>query len=77
MDTKGMMDIALIPTVEPLEVGLSSSEKGSVPSAKQKKKSLTSMYLKYFETAPDGKSRRCIFCKQSYSIATATGKFNI
>ncbi|KAJ6765069.1 BED FINGER-RELATED [Salix koriyanagi] len=30
-------------------------------------------YLKFFETAPDGKSRRCKFCGQSYSIATATG----
>ncbi|XP_020251663.1 uncharacterized protein LOC109829028 [Asparagus officinalis] len=74
METKGMMDITILPNVEPLDVGLSSSEKGSMgPSVKQRKKSMTSVYLKFFETAPDGKSRRCIFCKQSYSIATATG----
>jgi len=74
MENKAMMDMILLPSVEPLEVGLSSTEKGStVPSVKPKKKSMTSVYLKFFETAADGKSRRCIFCKQSYSIATATG----
>ncbi|KAE8720520.1 hypothetical protein F3Y22_tig00019143pilonHSYRG00015 [Hibiscus syriacus] len=34
---------------------------------------MTSVYLRYFETAPDWKTRRCKFCGQSYSIATATG----
>ncbi|XP_026398540.1 zinc finger BED domain-containing protein DAYSLEEPER-like isoform X1 [Papaver somniferum] len=29
--------------------------------------------VKFFETAPDGKSRNCKFCKQSYPIATAFG----
>ncbi|XP_026431095.1 zinc finger BED domain-containing protein DAYSLEEPER-like [Papaver somniferum] len=31
------------------------------------------LYLKFFETAPDGKSRNCKFCKQSYPITTALG----
>lgn len=74
MDTKTIMDMSLIPCVEPMEVGLGSSDKGHVgPLLKPRKKSMTSFYLKFFETASDGKSRRCKFCKQSYSIATATG----
>ncbi|KAK8569467.1 hypothetical protein V6N13_046519 [Hibiscus sabdariffa] len=56
------------------DIELDSSEKGNVAStAKPRKKTLTSVYLKYFETAPDGKTRRCKFCGQSYSMATATG----
>ena len=70
-----MMDISLIPNIDPIHIGLGSSEKGNVvPTAKPRKKTMTSVYLKYFETAPDGKTRRCKFCGQSYSIATATGK---
>lgn len=70
-----MMDMALIPHIDPIDIGLGSSEKGGVVStAKPRKKTMTSVYLKYFETAPDGKTRRCKFCGQSYSIATATGK---
>ncbi|CAN6890095.1 unnamed protein product, partial [Brassica oleracea] len=34
---------------------------------------MTSVFLKYFETAPDSKTRKCKLCGQSYSIATATG----
>ena len=75
MEPKTMMDIALIPNIDPIDIELGSSEKGNVvPSAKPRKKTMTSVYLKYFETAPDGKTRRCKFCGQSYSIATATGK---
>ncbi|GAB2293837.1 hypothetical protein Dimus_038277 [Dionaea muscipula] len=49
-------------------------EKGSaVQIAKPRKKAMTSAYLKFFETAADGKSRSCKFCGQTYSIATATG----
>lgn len=71
-----MMDMTLIPTIDPIDIGLGSSEKvNAVPSTKPRKKTMTSVYLKFFETAPDGKSRRCKFCSQSYSIATATGKF--
>lgn len=69
-----MMDIAIIPNIGPIDIALSSSEKANAnTSAKPRKKTMTSVYLKFFETAPDGKSRRCKFCGQSYSIATATG----
>lgn len=71
MDSKTMIDVPLIPSVEPPDV---APEKGNaLPAPKPKKKSMTSLYLKFFETAPDGKTRRCKFCKQCYSIATATG----
>lgn len=74
MESKSVMDMALIPSIDPVDIGLGSSEKGNVVStAKPRKKTMTSVYLKFFETAPDGKSRRCKFCGQSYSIATATG----
>lgn len=74
MEPKTMMDMALIPNIDPIDIGLGSSEKGNVVStAKPRKKTMTSVFLKYFETAIDGKSRRCKFCGQSYSIATATG----
>ncbi|XP_043701222.1 zinc finger BED domain-containing protein DAYSLEEPER-like [Telopea speciosissima] len=74
MEPKSMMDMALIPSIDPIDIGLGSSEKANAaPQLKPRKKSMTSVYLKFFETAPDGKSRRCKFCKQSYSIATATG----
>lgn len=72
-----MMDMAMIPNIEPhpIDIRLESSDKGNaVPNMKPRKKSMTSLYLKFFETAPDGKSRRCKFCQQSYSISTATGK---
>lgn len=74
VEPKHMMDMTLIPSIDPIDIGLGSSEKGNAaPSAKPRKKTMTSVYLKFFETAPDGKSRRCKFCGQSYSIATATG----
>uniref|UniRef100_A0A6N2NBV1 BED-type domain-containing protein n=1 Tax=Salix viminalis TaxID=40686 RepID=A0A6N2NBV1_SALVM len=70
---KSMMDVALIQNVDPIDIGLGSSEKGTTVVPTKRKKTMTSVYLKFFETAPDGKSRRCKFCGQSYSIATATG----
>ena len=71
------MDAALIPNMDPVNIGLGSSEKATpVTSVKPRKKTMTSVYLKFFETATDGKSRRCKFCGQSYSIATATGNFH-
>ncbi|XP_042066164.1 zinc finger BED domain-containing protein RICESLEEPER 2-like isoform X1 [Salvia splendens] len=76
MDPKslGAMSAAVIPPIDPSDIGLGSMEKGSsVPNTKPRKKTMTSVYLKYFETVMDGKSRRCKFCGQSYSIATATG----
>ncbi|XP_020097626.1 uncharacterized protein LOC109716528 isoform X2 [Ananas comosus] len=75
METRTLIDMALVPGVETIGAVMDSSDKTKVgaPPLKPRKKSMTSLYLKYFETASDGKSRRCKFCKQSYSIATATG----
>ncbi|XP_020532370.1 uncharacterized protein LOC105650639 isoform X2 [Jatropha curcas] len=73
MEPKAVMDMAIIQNVDPIDIGLGSSEKGNAVVPTKRKKTMTSVYLKYFETAPDGKSRRCKFCGQSYSIATATG----
>lgn len=77
MEPKSVMDLAIIP-MDPVDTGMGSSDKGNaIPSVKQRKKTMTSVYLKFFETAPDGKSRKCKFCGQSYSIATATGNFSL
>ncbi|CAA2937928.1 zinc finger BED domain-containing DAYSLEEPER isoform X1 [Olea europaea subsp. europaea] len=74
LDPKAMPTMDIIPNIDPIDIGLGSSEKGNaVLTAKPRKKTMTSVYLKYFETAVDGKTRRCRFCGQSYSIATATG----
>lgn len=74
IELKSVMDMGIIANIDPVNVALSSSEKGNDnPSIKPRKKTMTSVFLKYFETAPDGKSRRCKFCGQMYSIATATG----
>ncbi|KAL6133118.1 hypothetical protein ACLB2K_065355 [Fragaria x ananassa] len=70
------MEMGVIPHIDAGDIGLgSSSDKGNAatPSTKPRKKTMTSVYLKFFETAQDGKSGRCKFCGQSYSIATATG----
>jgi hypothetical protein len=40
----------------------------------KKKKTMKSLYLTFFETAPDGKSRACTLCGKSYCLTTATGK---
>ncbi|KAF5205383.1 Zinc finger bed domain-containing protein daysleeper [Thalictrum thalictroides] len=74
MEPKSTMDN--ISTIDPTVIALASEaiQKGTtVAAAKPRKKTMTSLYLRYFETAPDGKTRSCKFCKQSYSIATATG----
>lgn len=64
----------IISNIDLVDTELHSEEKGStVLMPKNRKKTMTSVYLKYFETAQDGKSRRCKICGQSYSIATATG----
>ncbi|XP_047060869.1 uncharacterized protein LOC124667650 [Lolium rigidum] len=39
----------------------------------KKKKTMKSLYLTFFETAPDGKSRACTLCGKSYCLTTATG----
>ncbi|KAK6127602.1 hypothetical protein DH2020_038663 [Rehmannia glutinosa] len=47
------------PHIDPIDIGMGSMEKGNtVLAAKPRKKTMTSIYLKYFETALDGKSRR-------------------
>nr|GMD86551.1 zinc finger BED domain-containing protein DAYSLEEPER isoform X1 [Ipomoea batatas]GME13967.1 zinc finger BED domain-containing protein DAYSLEEPER isoform X1 [Ipomoea batatas] len=69
-----VVDASVLPSMDAMDIGLGSSEKGNANiTPKPRKKTMTSVYLKYFETAPDGKTRRCKFCGQSYSIATATG----
>ncbi|KAJ6978355.1 LOW QUALITY PROTEIN: hypothetical protein NC653_030053 [Populus alba x Populus x berolinensis] len=55
---KSMMEVALIQNVDPVDIGLGSSEKGTTVVPTKRKKTMTSVYLKFFETAPDGKSRR-------------------
>ncbi|XP_024961377.1 uncharacterized protein LOC112501867 isoform X2 [Cynara cardunculus var. scolymus] len=72
MESKSVMDVALIPNIEPIDSAPGTSDKGN-HMTKPRKKTMTSVYLKFFETAPDGKNRRCKFCGQSYSISTATG----
>ncbi|CAN0891510.1 Putative AC transposase [Linum grandiflorum] len=71
MEPKSVMDLALIQNVDASDIGAGSSEREA--SSTKRKKTMTSVYLKYFETAADGKTRKCKFCGQSYSIATATG----
>lgn len=72
MEPKAMMDMTLVPQSDAIDIGLGSSDKANSAPPKRKK-TMTSVYLKYFETAPDSKTRKCKFCGQSYSIATATG----
>ncbi|XP_012573533.1 zinc finger BED domain-containing protein DAYSLEEPER isoform X1 [Cicer arietinum] len=73
-NNKSMTDLTLISNMDPVNIGLGCSEKPiPVTSVKPRKKTMTSVYLKFFETATDGKTRRCKFCGQTYSIATATG----
>ncbi|XP_047338095.1 uncharacterized protein LOC124941787 isoform X2 [Impatiens glandulifera] len=74
MEPKSVMETpSIISSIDPMDIGLGSSERCNATTAKPRKKTMTSVYLKFFETASDGKSRRCKFCGQSYSIATATG----
>ncbi|EPS62378.1 hypothetical protein M569_12410, partial [Genlisea aurea] len=71
-----ILSSSMAPHSDSVDISLGSVEKGNTfltPTAKPRKKTMTSVYLKYFETAQDGKSRKCKFCGQSYSIATATG----
>lgn len=69
-----MMNLVLVSNMDPVNIGLASSEKPiPVTPLKPRKKTMTSVYLKFFETAADGKTRKCKFCGQTYSIATATG----
>ncbi|KAI3880980.1 hypothetical protein MKX03_007826 [Papaver bracteatum] len=64
MEPQNTMDVTVD---EPENVGLGLSEKGKgTPVAKSSNNSVMS----FFEETPDGKSRNCKFCNQSYSIAT-------
>ncbi|WVZ71967.1 hypothetical protein U9M48_020494 [Paspalum notatum var. saurae] len=68
----GHTDMTLLPLpgVEPIVSGGSSSPG---QEGKGKKKPMKSLYLKFFDTAPDGKSRICRLCRKSYCMTTATG----
>ncbi|KVH88644.1 protein of unknown function DUF4413 [Cynara cardunculus var. scolymus] len=57
MESKSVMDVALIPNIEPIDSAPGTSDKGN-HMTKPRKKTMTSVYLKFFETAPDGKNRR-------------------
>ncbi|KAJ0571470.1 putative transcription factor/ chromatin remodeling BED-type(Zn) family [Helianthus annuus] len=72
MEPKSVMDVALIPIMEPIDGAPGTSDKAD-HTTKPRKKTMTSIYLKFFETTSDGKNRKCKFCGQSYSISTATG----
>lgn len=71
MGNTTLTDMTLLPGVEPIVAAGSSS---SLQEGKAKKKPLKSLYLKFFDTAPDGKSRICRLCRKSYCMTTATGK---
>ncbi|KAJ4765394.1 BED zinc finger and hAT dimerization domain-containing protein [Rhynchospora pubera] len=81
MEPRSLIDMTLVSgAIEPsVNAAIAASSdnnanNNAVPAqAVKRKKAMTSLYLKYFQTASDGKTRSCKFCKQSYSIATATG----
>uniref|UniRef100_A0ACD5TSB0 Uncharacterized protein n=1 Tax=Avena sativa TaxID=4498 RepID=A0ACD5TSB0_AVESA len=59
-----MADMTLLP------VAGDGTDGGARP---KKKKTMKSLYLTFFETAPDGKSRVCTLCGKAYCLTTATG----
>ncbi|XP_050377345.1 zinc finger BED domain-containing protein DAYSLEEPER [Argentina anserina] len=71
-EPKSLMEMGGLPIIVAGDIAYKGNA-ATTPSSKPRKKTMTSVYLKFFETAQDGKSRRCKFCGQSYSIATATG----
>lgn len=77
MEPKAMMDMSLLPhSSDPTDIALGSSSDNAIANntaPPKRKKTMTSVFLKYFETSPDTKTRKCKLCAQSYSIATATG----
>ncbi|KAL6847753.1 hypothetical protein ACP4OV_021881 [Aristida adscensionis] len=78
MGNKTLTDMTLLPGVEPMAAvaGLAATAAASDSpgqEAKAKKKPMKSLYLKFFETAPDGNSRICRLCRKSYCMTTATG----
>ncbi|CAO2174323.1 unnamed protein product [Urochloa humidicola] len=74
MGNSTLNDMTLLPGVEPMVVGLAAAGPSSPgQEGKVKKKPMKSLYLKFFDTAPDGKSRICKLCRKSYCMTTATG----
>lgn len=76
MGNSTLTDMTLLPGVEPIVAGLAagSSSSAGQEGSKPKKKPMKSLYLRFFDTAPDGKSRICRLCRKSYCMTTATGK---
>ncbi|KAL6626589.1 hypothetical protein ACP70R_030315 [Stipagrostis hirtigluma subsp. patula] len=72
MGNTTLTDMTLLPGVEPM-AGTAVASDSPGREAKAKKKPMKSLYLKFFETAPDGKSRICRLCRKSYCMTTATG----
>ncbi|CAL4957688.1 unnamed protein product [Urochloa decumbens] len=74
MGNSTLNDMTLLPGVEPIVAGLVVAGPSSPgQEGKAKKKPMKSLYLKFFDTAPDGKSRICRLCRKSYCMTTATG----
>ncbi|KAG8053649.1 hypothetical protein GUJ93_ZPchr0001g32700 [Zizania palustris] len=74
MGNATLTDMTLLPSVEPAAgavPGMAASSSGH--GSKPKKKTMKSLYLQFFETAPDEKSRICKLCKKRYCMTTATG----
>jgi hypothetical protein len=72
MGNSTLTDMTLLPGVEPVVAGLAAGSSSSPgQEGKARKKPMKSLYLKFFDTAPDGKSR---ICRKSYCMTTATGK---
>lgn len=75
MGSTTLTDMTLLPSIDPISsvpgMVASSSDRGQ--GTKPKKKAMKSLYLKFFETAPDGKTRVCKICRKSYCLTTATG----
>lgn len=64
----GMADIPLLPVTR------DGAEVGGGAASPKKKKTMTSLYLTFFETAADGKNRACRLCNKTYCLSTATSK---
>jgi len=74
MGNSTLTDMTLLPGVEPVVAGLAAGSSSPGQEGKARKKPMKSLYLKFFDTAPDGKSRICRLCRKSYCMTTATGK---
>ena len=77
MESSTLTDMTLLPGVETIVAGMAAGSSSPGPDGKVKKKPMKSLYLKFFDTAPDGKSRICRLCRKSYCMTTATGKRSV